>query len=402
MSLYVQSFTNRFYCEKRKIIIENINKKHRINSYLTDKNIVIMTSISIFLPFIFTAIIIAFITTYIVINKRTRQLIFVHKGSKILALFFAYSLLIPFYYKNWIGVIIGLGVIIALILELFLRSVMTSELFESALTLICYLSFISTSSAISEKFLIPLLVKDYSVGRISAMFLHPNYFGTIASMVIIICAYKELTRQGQKWIYYLIASVNVISIYLCQSMFAWVDVFLGIAVLLIILKKHRLLAIWFFAATIAAFTILVLNINIIPRLSDAELTTRLRVEIWELAIEEIKKAPFIGHGFLSFSFLNQKYYLESLIPHAHSLYLEFVLNFGIVGTILLLWYFVKYFISVLKICFNEKKVLITSLILAITASVLLHGVIDVTILWIQTLPLYLIILAGYGAYEKSN
>lgn len=360
------------------------------------------TTISIFLPYILTAIVIAFLTIYVVMNERTRHLIFVHKGSKILVLFFAYSLLIPFYYKNWIGLIIGLGVIIALILGLYFRSIMTSQLFENALTLICYLSLISTSCAISEKYLIPLLNKNYSARRISAMFLHPNYFGTIVSIVIIICAYKELTRQGKRWIYYLIASVNVISLYLCQSMFAWVDVFLGIAVLLIILKKHRLLAVWFLLATVAAFTILILNINIIPRLSDAEVTTRLRVEIWDLAIEQIKKSPMIGHGFLSFSFLNKRYYLERIIPHAHSIYLELFLNFGIVGIILLLWYFINYYISVIKTCFQEKKVLITSLILAITATVLLHGAIDVTILWIQNFPLFLILLAGFGAYEKSN
>jgi O-antigen ligase len=185
-------------------------------------------------------------------------------------------------------------------------------------------------------------------------------------------------------------------------MFAWVEVFLGIAVLLIILKKHRLLAIWFLAAAFACFIIFDLNVDIIPRLSDVEVTIRIRLKIWDVAIKNIKKAPFFGHGFMSYLFLKQSYYQKKIIPHSHSLYLEILQNFGIVGTAILIRYSYQYYKSVIKLCFKANEKLITSLILSVTLAALAHGITDITLMWIQTLPLFLIILSGYGVYEKME
>jgi len=316
-------------------------------------------------------------------------------------LFFAYSIIIPCLYRNWIGVVVGIGVILALILGLFLRSIMTRVLYKKVLTLICLLSIMSTCCAISEKFIISLIDKSYFNNRIAAMFFHPNYFGTIISTVIIICVYKIFASKGQKWFYYVIAIMNVISLYLCESMFAWVEVFIGITVLLIVFKKHKLLAVWLFGAILGSYVIFGLNIDIIPRLSDAGVTTMLRIKIWKSAIHQIRIAPLFGHGFMSYSYVNKSYYLKRLIPHAHNIYLDMILNFGVVGTALLLWYFIKYYIAVIKICFKGKKTLITSLILSITAAALVHGLTDITLLWVQTMPLFLIVLSGIGAYEKA-
>ncbi|MDF2951943.1 MAG: hypothetical protein K0S18_1526 [Anaerocolumna sp.] len=49
----------------------------------------------------------------------------------------------------------------------------------------------------------------------------------------------------------------------------------------------------------------------------------------------------------------------------------------------------------------DKSFRINALILAVTAAALIHGVVDLTLMWIQTLPLFLIILSGVGAFENS-
>ncbi len=372
---------------------------HRIGVLLNNKNIAIFAASSVFLPYVFTAIILVILAIYVLVVKEKRQMIFVHPGSKILLIFFAFILIIPCIYQNWIGVVVGIAVFLATMLALFLRSTMTSALYEKILTLICILSLTGTSCAISEKFIIPLFYESYRTNRASAAFFYPNYFGTIIGTVIIICAYKVLTRQGPKWFYYMIAFMNVISMYLCQSMFAWVEVFLGVAVLLVILKKHQLLSLWLFCAAIGVFTIFVLDINIIPRLDDAGLTTLLRFKIWKGAITQIEKTPLLGHGFMSYLYITKDY--KNVIPHAHSIYLDSVMNFGVIGVLLLINYFVHYYKSVIKTCFSEKKTAITSLIIAVTIVALVHGMTDVTLLWIQTLPLFFFVLAGYGSYEKK-
>ncbi|MDF2540800.1 MAG: O-antigen ligase family protein [Herbinix sp.] len=366
----------------------------------TKENIITLAAGTIFLPYIFTATILITLAIYIILNKDTRKLIFQHKDSGKLEFFFFFILIVPYAYGNWLGFIVGICIILAAVLGLYMRSIMTHEIYENVLTQICFFSIIGTSCAVTQKYIIPLLDHDYSTNRISAMFFHPNYFGTIAGTVIIICAYKILTGQEKKWMYYGIALMNVISIYLCKSMFAWVEVFVGITVLLYITKMHHLLVLWVFTAAVAGFVIFVLDIQLIPRLSEAGETFRLRIAIWDYAMEQIKESPIIGHGPMSYVFLSHK--LGRVVPHAHSIYIDMMLNYGLAGVSIFLLYFMKYFTSIFRVCFKENQPRINALILSVTAAALVHGITDLTLMWVQTMPLFVILIAGFGAYEREE
>ena len=387
--------------KRRGDLLEHVTIRQRIDTTLTATNIITYTAVSIFLPYVLSAIILGFLAIYIMMNQQKRQLVFIHSGSFVLKLFFAYILLIPMIYGNWKGLAVGAGMILVLILGLYLRSVMTKEYYEKNLTLICALSLTSTCYALLEVF-INFVANDGHSHRISAVFSHPNYFGTIAATVIIICAYKILTSLESKWFYYFVAAANVISMYLCKSMFAFVEVFIGIMVLLAVLKRYKLLTIWLSVATLGAVLVFILGVDLIPRLSDVEVTLRLRRQIWSLAIEQIKKNPLFGHGFFSFGYLYDAMYHNQQISHAHSIYLDTVLNFGVVGTVLFLGYLVRCYLSVIVNCVMKKNVMIAALILAVTASTLVHGATDMTILWFQTAALFLIILAGQDIEENEN
>ncbi len=291
--------------------------------------------------------------------------------------------------------------ILAVVLGLFIRSVMTKELYERTLHMVCALSLTGTGYAIIE-FIMNLLSDGRHSHRISSVFSHPNYFGTMTGMVLIICAYKLLTGQENKWFYYIVGAANVAGMYLSKSMFVWIEVFIGIAVLLLVLKKYRILTLWLCAAVIGAACIFLLKMHIIPRLSDANDTLNIRLQIWDLAIREIKASPWFGHGFMSFSYLYHAAYHGNRIPHSHSIYLDMLLNFGIVGSLMFLWYLVRYYVTLLKSRFEDRNVVITGLILAVTSAALVHGVTDLTLLWIQTFPLFLLILSGIGADEKNG
>lgn len=368
---------------------------------LTGANIITYTAASIFLPYILTAIVLAFLSINIIANKHTRQLIFIHKGSSAIKLFFVYILAIPFMYRNWLGLIVGIGMILTMILGLYLRSVMTRDLYERVMTLVCTLSLTSAGYAMTEVF-VNFVSNDRHRHRISAVFSHPNYFGTVVATVIIICAYKVLTSKEYKWYFFMVAGVNVISLYLCKSMFAFVEVFIGIAILLVIQKKHKLLIIWLSTAILGACMIFFVGVNLIPRLYEASKTISIRQRVWQLALEQIKNSSLFGHGFMSFRYLLNTAYQNKPIAHSHSIYLDLILNFGIVGTGLFLWHFVKYYRSVFTACFKRKNTMVASLIFAVTGAALVHGATDLTLLWIQTLPLFLVILAGQGVEEKTE
>jgi O-antigen ligase len=385
---------------KEAIIIQNIAVKRRVDITLTNTNIITYTAVSIFLPYVLTAIILAFLSIYILANRHTRQLVFIHSGCRPLKLFFLYVLIVPFMYGNWLGLLVGIGMILVMILGLYLRSVMSRELYERVLTIICTLSLTSAGYAITEA-----LINYFDHGsnrRISAVFSHPNYFGTIIATVIIICAYKILTSSESKLFYIVIGIVNTISLYLCKSMFAFIEVFIGVLILLFLLKKNKLLMLWISAAVLGAFLIFGIGVNLVPRLRDAGVTIRLREQIWQLATDKIKENPVFGHGYMSFLYLIKASYRSNTIPHSHSIYLDTILNFGVVGTILLLGYYLSYYRSVITLYIKKQNVIIPTLIFAVTAAGLVHGATDLTMFWIQTLPLYFLIFAGIGSEEKKE
>jgi O-antigen ligase len=194
--------------------------------------------------------------------------------------------------------------------------------------------------------------------------------------------------------------MNIISLYLCKSIFAFIEVFVGITVLLFLLKKYKLLTAWLVSAMLAFVMIFLLNMKLIPRLDDIEVTLGIRYRIWELAKEQFLKKPLFGQGYMTFLKVYEVYYKRQIIPHSHSIYFEMLLNFGVTGTVLLVWYFMKYYAAVITACFKGKKTMITSLILSVSAATFIHGITDLTLLWIQTLPLFLIILSGLGGVEK--
>jgi O-antigen ligase len=119
-------------------------------------------------------------------------------------------------------------------------------------------------------------------------------------------------------------------------------------------------------------------------------------------MEQIKASPLFGHGFMSFYYLFNSTYRNRRIPHSHSIYLDMLLNFGVVGTGLFLWFIIKYYVTLIKDRMKENNIMITSLIVAVVVAALAHGATDLTLLWIQTFPLLMIILSGLGAQEKTE
>lgn len=391
-------------CEKRQITIDNLalKRQRQMELSLTDTNLIVFSVCAIFLPYVLSGLVIIFLALYIVVNSRTRKLVFIHKGSAGMKIFLALAVLIPIYYHNLPGLMAGLAIMLGMVLGFYFRSIMTTELYEWILSLICILSLTSTGYAITQEILLSIASDRYSTQRLSAVFFYPNYFGTITATVILICAYKLLTHQGHKLFICFIASMNIFCLYLCKSIFSFIEVFVGVAVLLFIYKKHKELAGWFCLAALTGLCIFVLHIDVIPRMEDVDVTLGLRFKIWHMAIGQIIKKPLIGHGFFTFMDVFHIYYDGKVIPHAHSLYLDSVLNYGIIGTAFLLTYFIRYYQTVIIFLRTKKEKMTTSLILAVSAAALVHGTTDITLLWIQTMPLFLIILSGLGGLEKQD
>lgn len=78
--------------------------------------------------------------------------------------------------------------------------------------------------------------------------------------------------------------------------------------------------------------------------------------------------------------------------HAHNILLDVLINFGIVGIIIVS----PIFLSICRIVYNIKHKNLFRLVLALTSIVVLHGMLDVTILWHQCAFIYLSVILAVG------
>ena len=72
--------------------------------------------------------------------------------------------------------------------------------------------------------------------------------------------------------------------------------------------------------------------------------------------------------------------------------LDLLINFGIVGNIIIF----PLFIGIFKKVYSIRKRNLFRLIIALTVVVILHGMLDVTILWHQTAYIYFSVLLAVG------
>ena len=386
---------------------------------LSDRHIVLGAACSVFLPYVITAVLMVFFSVYVLCRNRTRKLIFAYREAYVLPLFGTVASLTAAVHGNWLGLVIGIGLTLTLLFALYLRAVMTRLLFERMLSDACAMSLFGVVVAVIEKVAMRYYPLRYAP-QCKSIYFNPNYFGTVCSLVIIICAYKVITRQeGRRRTYFIIAAVNALGIYLCGSMFAVVEVLVGVAVLLIMARRHKVLIIMLIAAAVGMFTVLLypeLLPKIIPRVGQAELTFNRRVRIWEASLQAIGTAPLFGRGGMSYHFLCEQYRATGQWPsydpdfslnlwhthHAHNLILDPLLNFGVVGTALLAIYFARFAVSLIRNHYRHINPVASSLILAAMASSVVHGMVDMTLMWMQTGFLFLLILGGLGVLERKS
>lgn len=351
------------------------------------------------MPYVLTGIVIFILGIFTLANPRTRNLILKEPGALALIPFMVLALILPLIRRNWLGLAAGAGLVFILIVGLYLRSVMTRARFECALNILCLLSVSSVLIAAVE--MIVALIKHNPSYRCMAVFMNPNYYGTIAASIVIICAYKVITRQGPQYIYYCIAAANFLGVYLCGSLFAWVEIFVGVISLLIAFRRHKMIVIFLLLAT-AICILLFFMPHLIPRLSESEVTFKLRLKIWKTSIAEITKSPWFGRGLMTYHEIFPLYKGSYGNYHAHNIYIDLLLNFGIIGAIPILYYLIRCGITLLRQHYRWHQRFVTSLIIALSLAALIHGLTDVTIIWLQTGLLFSLALSGLGIAENAK
>lgn len=384
--------------------INDESKKLRRNTIgNTVHTLIFVSAISVFLPYYISSVIICLTGVTFCILPGTRDKIFIHKGSFTITVFTVITFIVALVNQNYIGLIRTVVFAMMLVVTFVARSLATKRFYETLLDCFCAGGSFATAYSILEK----ILHRSDHEYRCQSFFTNPNFFGTAIVLVILICAYKAVVRAKNAPLFYVIAVFNAVGIYLCGSMGLWFILFIGILLLLLLNHEYRLLAIFLGVAVTVCIAVILIP-QLVPRLNELSDTTSNRVKIWKFAIGQIKEAPIFGRGFFTYKHLynqlspsNPEIYKAAL---AHNILIDCMLSHGIVGTVLVGIYLVQFFKTLLKCHDGLKKrghpYVISTFIASIAAAIACYGIIDTTVIWVQTGMIIMLITSGIGVDER--
>lgn len=101
----------------------------------------------------------------------------------------------------------------------------------------------------------------------------------------------------------------------------------------------------------------------------------VRIQIWSCAIQGIKASPLLGQGPFTYMMILDKYN-GHLTQHAHSVYLDPLLSFGIIGLACLVPYIYDNCKRLYKVKEHYSYI---ALVMGFIGVLLIHGILDYTI-----------------------
>ena len=351
----------------------------------------IVLTVSIFLPHSVTKTVVYLIAGLVVCSRELRERVFDNPWASWLVL----PMLIPFYiaafYRNYNGIVEMALLLAAVICAMYLRTVMTRELFGRLLHIACLCSIVCAGVAVAQKV---MMWSSNPLFRPESVFFNANYYGTMAVFMVLVGIYQILNHVRFRWVYLLTVFANLLGLYLCASMSSLATMVISVMAMLLMYRRKKLVIIGALLV-LAGGVLVMLAPELYPRLGDVEDTFGSRVTIWSTALKGIMETPLFGRGPKAYPLAYAQFGGYDTY-HCHNLLLDALLNFGIVGTGLM---------GVFVICQARQLYLRyknyicreqTILIAAVSLAVLVHGITDVTVSWIQTGMFYLLLFSSSG------
>lgn len=345
-----------------------------------EENVVLLSVASIFLPFFVTAVVLVAVVIRALCVKSTRKVMFSGLDIKLVAAFAVLNAITPFVFKNYLGVACFVGVVFMLFYALYLRAVVTERLFKKIGNIIAFMSLIPA-------FFSTFISDPRHDMRSPSFFFNPNYYGAAITFVILLCAYRLLTEKENLALLTIAVIANLYGLWQADSQSALISCAFGILLLLLFTKKYKTLIIVVALGVLGALALIfVPQLDfVLPRISGAAENIAKRATIWQAGIKGFSENFLFGRGLMGYLQIFEKFGGQKNF-HCHNLVIDLLLSFGIIGVAPL----VAFVVRPIKKAFKNKYAPLT---FAVLGAVLLHGLTDVTLIWIQTGALAALFLA---------
>ena len=319
------------------------------------------------------------------------------------------ALLPPLFYRNWLGLAAGGGVLLFFSLFLWLRAVLTRARLVEALRIACLGGVFAALAAVVQKIGYlwlkwpatewPALPSNDDL-RTPSFFGNPNEYAAVAVLLVLFGLW--LYRRGALSLPMTCLTVgsSLVGLLLSASLMAMVSLFFALVVLLALEKRGwTLLALG--GVTAAAGVTFWRFPALMAHGAGALHSLEVRLPIWQLALVMFPEAPYFGRGMLSYWLFSPDYVGQNLgfpvrvTTCAHSLLLDGLLSFGVVGIALVGWYLLR----ILRDAIRRRRQgsPLPALTLACLTAAAVHGLFDVTAVWPPVaILLALAVAAGVG------
>lgn len=375
---------------------------------------IIVAVFSMFLPFYMCGGILIFLTLRLLwkgeIQEAYRQI----PKSRFIIYFSLLSAIVSLFYQNYYGFVCSIGILVILSFVLYYRIHIDSRLFEYITNCIIVLSIFAALYGLIEYIGIlnsynidqfEIMIFNRPQDRINSVFFNANYYAMMIEFFVCLTFYKilkmkDIKLEWKKFIYYVaVIGLNLFVLLLTACRTAWPALAGGILIMLIVDKHYKTCA-CILALVIVACIYFLLNPSKFPRVDNIVAYFMTRAGIWEVAIQNIITHPLFGEGPMTYMHIYPLYHGHPT-EHAHSIYLDPLLCFGIVGLLTIAPYIYSNIQRLYRLWKLKVDKTLVALIVSFTVMIFIHGILDYTIFFVQTGFLYLLIASSFDVHKHA-
>ncbi|CVW43852.1 O-Antigen Polymerase family [Streptococcus pneumoniae] len=371
---------------------------------LSSKELILLGIIlSIFLPFYLFVVVLCLYIISLIFTRDMKSILQKMGEHPMLLLFLSYSTVISILAQNWMGLVASVGMFLFTIFFLHYQSILSHKFFRLILQFVLFGSVLSAAFAslehfqIVKKFNYAFLSPNMQVwhqNRAEVTFFNPNYYGIICCFCIMIAFYLFTTTK-LNWlkVFCVIAGfVNLFGLNFTQNRTAFPAIIAGAIIYLFTTIKNWK-AFWLSIGVFAIGLSFLFSSDLGVRMGTLDSSMEERISIWDAGMALFKQNPFWGEGPLTYMHSYPRIHAP-YHEHAHSLYIDTILSYGIVGTILLVLSSVAPVRLMMDMSQESGKRPIIGLYLSFLTVVAVHGIFDLALFWIQSGFIFLLVMCS--------
>ncbi|WP_247929293.1 O-antigen ligase family protein [Streptococcus mitis] len=378
---------------------------------LSNKELILLGIIlSNFLPFYLFVVVFCLYIISLIFTGDMKRILQKMGEHPMLLLFLGYSTVISLFSQNWMGLVASVGMFLFTVFFLHYQSILSHKFFRLILQLILFGSVLSAAFAslehfqIVKKFNYAFLSPNMQVwhqNRAEVTFFNPNYYGIICCFCIMIAFYLFTTTK-LNWlkIFCVMAGfVNLFGLNFTQNRTAFPAIIAGAIIYLFTTIKNWK-AFWLSIGVFAIGLSFLFSSDLGVRMGTLDSSMEERISIWDAGMALFKQNPFWGEGPLTYMHSYPRIHAP-YHEHAHSLYIDTILSYGIVGTILLVLSSVAPVRMMMDMSQESGKRPIIGLYLSFLTVVAVHGIFDLALFWIQSGFIFLLVMCSIPLEHRT-